>query len=68
LPHPPSGQVALKSLGKTAALLDRPIAKVEQLGSTETIIWSRNADALSVTPASARPASDAAIAFKIILK
>jgi alpha-L-fucosidase len=64
----PSGQVALKSLGKTAALLDRPIAKVEQLGSTETIIWSLNADALSVTPASARPASDAAIAFKITLK
>ncbi len=64
----PSGPVALKSLGKTAALLDRPIAKVEQLGSTETLIWSLGADALSVTPASAKPASDAAIVFKIALK
>jgi len=64
----PSGPVALKSLGKTAGLLDRPIAKVEQLGSTETLIWSLGADALSVTPASAKPASDAAIVFKITLK
>jgi alpha-L-fucosidase len=64
----PSGSVALKSLGKTAALLDRAVAKVEQLGATETIAWSLGADALTVTPASAKPASDAAIVFKITLR
>ena len=64
----PTGPVSLKSLGKTAALLDRPVAKIEQLGSTETIAWSLGADALTVTPASAKPASDAALVFKITLK
>ena len=64
----PSGPVALKSLGTTAALLDRTIAKVEQLGVTETLVWSLGADALTVTPASVKPASDAAIVFKVTLK
>ena len=64
----PSGPVALKSLGKTAALLDRPVAKIEQLGSTGPLVWSPGADALTVTPASAKPASDAAVVFKISLK
>jgi alpha-L-fucosidase len=66
---PPSGPVTLKSLGKTAALLDRPISKVEQLGSTKIIDWSLGADALTITPAaSAKPASDAALVFKITLQ
>ncbi|HSI09772.1 MAG TPA: alpha-L-fucosidase [Rariglobus sp.] len=64
----PTGPVTLKSLGTTAALLDRPIAKVEQLGSIETLVWSLGADALTVTPASAKPASEAALVFKITLK
>ena len=64
----PSGPVALKSLGQSAALLDRPVAQVEQLGATGTLVWSLDADALTVTPASATPASDAAIVFKITLK
>jgi alpha-L-fucosidase len=64
----PSGPVALKSLGQTAALLDRSVAKVEQLGATEIIAWSLGTDALTVTPASAKPVSDAAIVFKITLK
>ena len=64
----PSGAVSLKSLGKTAGLLDRPVAKIEQLGSNQTITWSADADALVVTPASAKPASDAGIVFKITLK
>jgi alpha-L-fucosidase len=64
----PTGPVALKSLGKTAGLLDRPIAKVEQLGAPGTVMSSLGADALTVTPSSAKPASDAAIAFKITLK
>jgi len=64
----PSGQVALKSLGKTAALLDRPVSKIEQLGATGALVWTLGADALNVTPASAKPASDAAIVFKITLK
>jgi alpha-L-fucosidase len=64
----PTGPVALKSLGKTATLLDRPIARIEQLGATGTIVWSLGADALTVTPASAKPASDDAVVFKITLK
>jgi alpha-L-fucosidase len=64
----PAGPVALKSLGKTAALLDRPAVTVEQLGSTETIAWSLGADALTVTPAATRPVSSAGVAFKITLK
>jgi len=64
----PSGPVALKSLGTTAALLDRPVAKIEQLGATGPLVWNLGADALTVTPASAKPASDAAIVFKITLK
>ncbi len=64
----PSGPAALKSLGKTAALLDRPVAKVEQLGATETIAWSLGADALTVTPASAKPVSDAALVFRVTLQ
>ena len=64
----PSGPVALKSLGQSAALLDRPVAQVEQLGAAGTLVWSLDADALTVTPASATPASDAAIVFKITLK
>ena len=64
----PSGPVALKSLGQTAALLDRPVAKIEQLGVTGTVVWSLGADALTVTPAAAKPASDAAVVFKITLK
>jgi len=64
----PSGTVALKSLGKTAGLLDRPIAKVEQLGTTEAITWSLGDEALTLTPASAKPGSDAAVVFKIKLK
>jgi len=64
----PSGAVSLKSLGKTAGLLDRPVAKIEQLGANQTITWSADADALVVTPASAKPASDAGIVFKIALK
>lgn len=64
----PDGPVALKSLGQTAALLDRPIASVQQLGSTEKIAWSQASDALSVTPAATQPVSDIAIVFKVDLK
>ena len=60
--------MALKSLGKTAGLLDRPIAKVEQLGAPGTVMSSLGTDALTVTPSSTKPASDAAIVFKITLK
>jgi alpha-L-fucosidase len=64
----PSGPVALKSLGQTAALLDRPIDKIEQLGASDAITWSAGSDALILTPASGKPASDAAVVFKIKFK
>jgi alpha-L-fucosidase len=62
----PAGPVALKSLGKSSALLDRPIGRIEQLGATAPLVWSLGADALTVTPAKA--ASDDALVFKISLK
>jgi alpha-L-fucosidase len=64
----PTGPVALKSLGKTAGLLDRPIVRVEQLGAPGTVKSSLGDDALTVTPASAKPATDAGLVFKIALK
>jgi alpha-L-fucosidase len=64
----PVGPVSLKSLGKTAGLLDRPVAKIEQLGASQAITWSAAADALVVTPASAKPDPDAGIVFKIVLQ
>jgi alpha-L-fucosidase len=64
----PAGPVVLKSLGKTSALLDRRITKVKQLGTTETIVWSLGDDALTITPASVKPVSAAAVVFKITLK
>ena len=65
---PPAGPVALKSLGKNAALLDRPVAKIEQLGATESLVWSLAADALTVTPARPAAASADAVVLKITLK
>jgi alpha-L-fucosidase len=64
----PTGPVALKSLGQSPGLLEQPVARIEQLGTTETPVWSSGADALTVTPAAAKPVSDAAIVFKIALK
>ena len=64
----PAGPVALKSLGQTRALLDRPVASIEQLGAAEAVVWSRGPDALTLTPSFAQPVSDAAVAFKITLK
>ncbi|PTX94889.1 alpha-L-fucosidase [Spartobacteria bacterium LR76] len=61
----PSGPVVIKSLGKSAALLDRPIAKVEQLGTNDAITWSAGDDALTVNPVVDKLASDAAVVFKI---
>jgi alpha-L-fucosidase len=62
----PAGPVSLKSLGKTAGLLDGSIAKVGQLGASGNVAWAFGDDALTVTPAAAH-ASDVGIVFKITL-
>jgi hypothetical protein len=52
---PPAVPGALKAAA-TAALLDRSVAKIQQLGApTETVAWSLGDNALTVTPASGKP-------------
>jgi hypothetical protein len=52
-----------RGLRPSAAQLDRPVTKVEQLDTTGPLIGSLGADA----PA-AKPTSDAAIVFEITLE
>lgn len=52
-----------RGLRPSAAQLDRPVTKIEQLNTTEPLIGSLGADA----PA-AKPASDATIVFEIPLE
>jgi alpha-L-fucosidase len=64
----PVKPLAIRSLGGSARLLDRPIARIDLLGSDETIRWRRTDDALVLEPAKARPASDFAVVYKIKLE
>lgn len=61
----PSGEVRAKSLGKSAGLLDKRIAKIEQLGSGQ-VKWEQGDDALVIRTAT--PASAAAVAYEITLE
>jgi len=63
----PVKPVALKSLGKTAQLLDRPISNVELLGSTGSLRWNQGDDALVIENSSFPAPSDIAVAYKISL-
>jgi len=49
----PAAPLAIKSLGKSAGLLDRKIASIRLLGSNEKIEWSQGDAALTVQPAPA---------------
>lgn len=44
----PTGEVRVKSLGKSAGHSDKPVASVSLLGSDEPVSWSQNADALVI--------------------
>jgi alpha-L-fucosidase len=63
----PAGPSDIKSLGIKANLLDRSIVSVEQLGAGD-VKWTQNDDALHIEPAAAKPASDAAVVYKIVLR
>ena len=46
----PKGGVSIKSLGKSAKLLDQTIADIQLLGRPETIKWQQTDDALVLAP------------------
>jgi alpha-L-fucosidase len=62
----PTSQVSIKSLGKSAQLLDGTITSVQMLGSDQKLDWSRSAESLHITPPKVAP-SDAAVVLKITL-
>jgi alpha-L-fucosidase len=66
----PDKPLAIKSLGKKAALLDKPIAGISLLGSSETIQWSQSEDHLEIKTVPSKPASEASAGavFKITLR
>jgi alpha-L-fucosidase len=60
----PTNGVEVEALGKSAKLFDRPIKKIELLGSREKIKWTRTDDALIIEQPKGKP-NDIAIVFKI---
>jgi alpha-L-fucosidase len=63
----PTNGVSLKSLGKSAQLLDRRITKITLLGSKEKIHWLQADDALDIA-APKKITSDIANVFKFALR
>jgi alpha-L-fucosidase len=60
----PTNAVVIKSFGPSAGLLDKPIKKIQLLGSGEKIKWSQASDGLIIEALMKRP-SDIAIVYKI---
>ncbi len=63
----PTNTVTIKSLGRSAGLLDKPIRKIQLLGSREAIKWSLTGDALTIEAPRNKPV-DTAIVFKVTTK
>ena len=63
----PTNGVNIKSLGKSAKLLEPAIRKIQLLGSREKISWQQNEDALAISQPKNLP-NNFAIVFKITLK
>jgi alpha-L-fucosidase len=63
----PKQDVAIKSLGTAAKLLDKSIGDITLLGSTEKVQWSQTADALTIKLPEKMP-NDIAIVFKLALR
>lgn len=59
-----SGEVVIESLGAGKALYPNAIKRIELLGSTEAIQWSRDADGLEVKLPSKKP-TGAAFVLKV---
>ena len=60
----PKNDLAIKSLGTAAKLLDRPIGGVSLLGSPGVVQWTQTADALTIQAPKSAP-NDIALVFKI---
>ena len=60
----PTNAISMKSFGKAAGFLGKPIRRVQLLGSPEKIQWMQSDDALAIDPP-AKKVSDIAIVFKI---
>jgi alpha-L-fucosidase len=67
VPGRPTSTVTLKSLGATAARLDREIASVERLGASAPLRWTRAPDALQIEPGDI-PSDAHTVVFKIRLR
>ena len=63
----PAGPTDIKSLGIKANLLSHSIVSVEQLGAGP-VRWTQNDNALHIEPAAAKPVSDAAVVYKIVVR
>jgi len=63
----PKGGVSIKSLGKSAKLLDQTIAGIQLLGSPETITWQQTDDALVLAPPE-KTSNSFANVFKLSLR
>ncbi|HUA68927.1 MAG TPA: alpha-L-fucosidase, partial [Candidatus Saccharimonadales bacterium] len=63
----PTNGLSIKSLGKSAKLLDWKIRSIKLLGSREKIRWKQIDDALIITQPKHEP-NDFAVAYKITLE
>jgi len=64
----PTQAVNLKSLGKSAKLLESQIAGIQLLGSSNTPRWNQTDDALVIDAPTGAAPSDIAVVYKISLK
>ncbi len=63
----PTNSVRIKSLGTSAGLLDKPVAKIGLLGSNEKLKWSQTTEVLTIEAPKAKP-NGIAMVFKITMK
>jgi alpha-L-fucosidase len=63
----PTQELKVKSLGKAARLLDRPIENLALLGSSEKIEWKLGDEALTIAAPHAAPSPEALV-YKLTLK
>jgi len=60
----PSEPQHIMSLGKAAKLLDRPIGRIELLGTDEAVSWTQEENALIIQPLKKKPC-ESAFVFKL---
>jgi len=65
---PPKGPIKMPALGKSAALLDKKIASIQQLGATVPPTWNQEDTALVITPAAGPELAAQTVVFKITTK